>query len=66
MTKEQRKKDWLNWFKLTVRMAKNSRLAGNMESALRQDELIERYYKEASQYGFKEDTLFELESAIRA
>ena len=66
LTKSELKRDWLNWFRMTVRMARDSRLHGNMTAAIRQDELIERYYKDAPQYGYNEDTLYEIESAIRS
>ena len=65
MTKAQKAKDWLNWFKLSVTQARDARLAGKMTQAMLLDEIVERYYPDGPVHGFSEDFLFEIESNIR-
>ena len=66
MTKAERKKDWLNWFKMSVRQATEARLSGNIEHAVWLDGVVERYYKDNKKLGYySEDILFEAESDIR-
>lgn len=61
------KADWLNWFKLAVTQARDSRLQGKMQDALRLDAIVERYYLEAEEfYDFDQDFLHEIESDIRS
>jgi len=66
MNNEQLKADWLNWFKLAVTQAKDARLQGKIQDALRLDGIVERYYLEAEDcYDFGEDLLVGIESNIR-
>jgi hypothetical protein len=56
---------FLEYFRASVVMAATSRLEGNIESAKRRDQLCESYYRQASEYGFQETDLQELESLHR-
>jgi len=67
MKNSELKKDWLNRFKLTIRMATEQRLKGNICRAMALDHTVNGYYKEAKKYGYyNEDVLHEIESDIRA
>lgn len=65
--KTELKEDWLNWFKLTVQLAADYRLKGDICRAMALDYTVNEYYKEAKKYNYyDEDVLFEMESDIRA
>jgi hypothetical protein len=65
MTKAELKIDWLNWFRLQVRMSTEARLKGDIQEALNRDRTVERYYQDRAVHGYSEDELFEIESDIR-
>jgi len=65
LSKTELKKDWLNWFKLAVVLAREKRLSGNILYAQQLDLTVERYYLEAEKHEYSEDFLFELETDIR-
>lgn len=66
MTKEEKRQDWLNWFRLAVTQAKDARRSGEIERALHLDSVVEQYYRDALDLGYyAEDYLFEIESEIR-
>ena len=63
---EEKRKDWLNYFKLSVTQARDARLSGDIEKACMIDQTVEMYYQEAKDEGYyDEEFLHEVESDIR-
>ena len=58
-------KEWIQYFKHTVAMARNTRLAGEIDAALRWDTIVEAYYKDANSAGWTEMEMFEIETNVR-
>lgn len=66
MNNETKKKEWLNNFKVVVTKARDARLNGSMQDALRLDEKLDKLYKEARDLSlFDEEYLYAVESDTR-